>query len=119
MDLGLLDRVCLVTGSTSGIGLETARLLVAEGARVVYLTVTERDTQHADDTVTAVCDPGEYTPEAPIYDAHVGDLVDANNRLWKHNGAQLITWTCDYSESLAPASASAHIRSSSVSGPPV
>jgi len=35
MDLGLSDRACLVTGSTSGIGLETARLLAAEGARVV------------------------------------------------------------------------------------
>src|SRR6266508_5235498 len=35
MDLGLRDRVCVVTGSTTGIGLETARLLVAEGARVV------------------------------------------------------------------------------------
>ena len=34
MDLGLRDRVCLVTGSTSGIGLETARLLAAEGAHV-------------------------------------------------------------------------------------
>ena len=35
MDLGLRDRVCLVTGSTGGIGLATARLLVEEGARVV------------------------------------------------------------------------------------
>src|SRR4029078_9211906 len=35
MDLGLKDRICLVTGSTAGIGLETARLLAAEGARVV------------------------------------------------------------------------------------
>src|SRR5579862_4539741 len=35
MDLGLRDSVCLVTGSTGGIGLETARLLAAEGARVV------------------------------------------------------------------------------------
>jgi 3-oxoacyl-[acyl-carrier protein] reductase len=40
MDLGLSDRVCLVTGSTGGIGLETARLLAAERARVV---VTGRD----------------------------------------------------------------------------
>jgi 3-oxoacyl-[acyl-carrier protein] reductase len=40
MDLGLRDRVCLVTGSTTGIGLETSRLLAAEGARVI---VTGRD----------------------------------------------------------------------------
>ena len=35
MELGLADKVCVVTGSTRGIGLETARLLAAEGARVV------------------------------------------------------------------------------------
>ena len=35
MDLGLSGKRCLVTGSTGGIGLETARLLVAEGAAVV------------------------------------------------------------------------------------
>jgi NAD(P)-dependent dehydrogenase (short-subunit alcohol dehydrogenase family) len=35
MDLGLRDRICVVTGSTAGIGLATARLLVSEGARVV------------------------------------------------------------------------------------
>jgi 3-oxoacyl-[acyl-carrier protein] reductase len=35
VDLGLRDRACVVTGSTGGIGLATARLLVEEGARVV------------------------------------------------------------------------------------
>jgi NAD(P)-dependent dehydrogenase (short-subunit alcohol dehydrogenase family) len=35
MDLGLADRICLVTGSTRGIGLEVAKQLTAEGARVV------------------------------------------------------------------------------------
>jgi len=35
MDLGLDGKRCLVTGSTGGIGLETVRLLVADGARVV------------------------------------------------------------------------------------
>ncbi|MDE3026573.1 MAG: SDR family oxidoreductase, partial [Acidobacteriota bacterium] len=35
MDLGLRDTVCLVTGSTAGIGAETARLLREEGAVVV------------------------------------------------------------------------------------
>jgi 3-oxoacyl-[acyl-carrier protein] reductase len=41
VDLGLRDTVCIVTGSTSGIGLETARLLAAEGAPVV--TTGRRD----------------------------------------------------------------------------
>jgi NAD(P)-dependent dehydrogenase (short-subunit alcohol dehydrogenase family) len=35
MDLGLRDAVCLVTGSTAGIGAETVKLLRAEGAVVV------------------------------------------------------------------------------------
>jgi NAD(P)-dependent dehydrogenase (short-subunit alcohol dehydrogenase family) len=35
VDLGLRDTVCVVTGSTGGIGLASARLLAAEGARVV------------------------------------------------------------------------------------
>ena len=45
MDLGLRDRVCVVTGSTAGIGLETARLLAAEEARVV---VTGRDSERVE-----------------------------------------------------------------------
>ncbi|MEU8132597.1 SDR family oxidoreductase [Streptodolium elevatio] len=35
MDLGLRDRVYLVTGATRGLGLATARALVDDGARVV------------------------------------------------------------------------------------
>jgi 3-oxoacyl-[acyl-carrier protein] reductase len=35
VELGLKDSVCVVTGSTEGIGRETARLLANEGARVV------------------------------------------------------------------------------------
>jgi 3-oxoacyl-[acyl-carrier protein] reductase len=41
VDLGLRDRACLVTGSTDGIGLAVARLLVEEGARVVTCGRTE------------------------------------------------------------------------------
>jgi 3-oxoacyl-[acyl-carrier protein] reductase len=37
VDLGLADSVCLVTGSTGGIGLVTAELLRAEGAIVVTI----------------------------------------------------------------------------------
>jgi NAD(P)-dependent dehydrogenase (short-subunit alcohol dehydrogenase family) len=35
LDLGLRDRVCVITGSTSGIGLAVARMLAEEGAKVV------------------------------------------------------------------------------------
>jgi 3-oxoacyl-[acyl-carrier protein] reductase len=35
VDLGLREKVCVVTGSTAGIGRASAELLVAEGARVV------------------------------------------------------------------------------------
>ena len=45
MDLGLSDKRCLVTGSTAGIGLETARMLAAEGAHVI---VTGRDPARVD-----------------------------------------------------------------------
>jgi 3-oxoacyl-[acyl-carrier protein] reductase len=51
MDLGLRERVCVVTGSTGGIGLETARLLAEEGARVV---VTGRIQERVDEVKTEV-----------------------------------------------------------------
>jgi 3-oxoacyl-[acyl-carrier protein] reductase len=37
MDLGLAGRACVVTGASSGIGREAARLLCAEGANVVLV----------------------------------------------------------------------------------
>lgn len=41
MDLGLTDRVYLVTGGSKGLGFATASALVAEGARVVITGRTE------------------------------------------------------------------------------
>jgi 3-oxoacyl-[acyl-carrier protein] reductase len=46
MDLGLKDRVYVVTGATRGLGNAAARELVADGAKVV---VTGRDEQRAAD----------------------------------------------------------------------
>jgi 3-oxoacyl-[acyl-carrier protein] reductase len=45
VELGLRDRVCVLTGSTAGIGLETARMLAQEGARVV---VSGRDPERVE-----------------------------------------------------------------------
>jgi 3-oxoacyl-[acyl-carrier protein] reductase len=51
--LGLRDRVCLVTGSTSGIGLETARMLSAEGARVAICGRDAKRVERAREEVNA------------------------------------------------------------------
>ena len=37
MDLGIAGRVCVITGGSRGIGLETARMLRAEGAKVLLV----------------------------------------------------------------------------------
>jgi 3-oxoacyl-[acyl-carrier protein] reductase len=69
MDLGLQDKVCVVTGSTAGIGLEVARLLQAEGAKVV--TTGRRDDGIGDVHVAAdLARPGE--PERVIAAAVAG-----------------------------------------------
>ena len=51
MDLGIAGRVALVTGGDSGIGLASARELLAEGARVV---LTDRDAGALDEAVGAL-----------------------------------------------------------------
>jgi 3-oxoacyl-[acyl-carrier protein] reductase len=67
MDLGLRERVCVVTGSTGGIGLETAGLLAAEGARVVVTGRTQERVDEANSLAGAAlgvaCDLAD--PEAP------------------------------------------------------
>ena len=68
MDLGLTDSVCLVTGSTSGIGLETAKLLRAEGATVV---TTGRS---GGDIRADLSEPGE--PERVV-----GETIERHGRL--------------------------------------
>lgn len=54
MDLGLGDRTYLVTGGTSGLGLATARVLVAERARVV---LASRSQEHVDAAVATLGGP--------------------------------------------------------------
>jgi len=50
MDLGLTGKACIVTGATRGIGLETARMLHAEGAHVLPVARSGEDVFQADVT---------------------------------------------------------------------
>jgi NAD(P)-dependent dehydrogenase (short-subunit alcohol dehydrogenase family) len=81
VDLGFNDRVCIVTGSTSGIGLKTAAMLASEGATVV---VSGRDSERveraradAGATLGVVCDLAE--PAAP--EELVAAALDAFGRV--------------------------------------
>jgi 3-oxoacyl-[acyl-carrier protein] reductase len=71
MELGLSGRACLVTGSTTGIGLESARLLAAEGARVV--TCGRREAPGAGELAHVSVDLAE--PDGP--NLAVAGAVDA------------------------------------------
>jgi 3-oxoacyl-[acyl-carrier protein] reductase len=75
MDLGLRDKACIVTGSTAGIGLETARLLSAEGALVV--TCGRRQAPGVGEALHVSADLSE--PGAP--EAVVEEAVRALGRL--------------------------------------
>ena len=77
MDLGLRDRVCVITGSTGGIGLATARLLSAEGGRVA---VTGRDSarvESARDTAGAALGVVADLSEPGAAEALIGEATSA------------------------------------------
>ncbi len=72
MDLGLQGKVCIVSGSTAGIGLETARLLVAEGARVV--TCGRSDAPRIGEALHVVADLSEADAPETVVDGAVAAL---------------------------------------------
>jgi 3-oxoacyl-[acyl-carrier protein] reductase len=51
MDLGISGRACVVTGASSGIGLATARLLSAEGGRVLLVARSEEPLAEAVESI--------------------------------------------------------------------
>src|SRR5689334_12832778 len=67
MDLDITGRTALVTGADSGIGLETARQLLAEGARVA---ITDVDPESLDKAAAELGDvlavPADLTSPADV-----------------------------------------------------
>jgi NAD(P)-dependent dehydrogenase (short-subunit alcohol dehydrogenase family) len=71
VELRLAGAACVVTGASSGIGLDTARRLVAEGARVLLVArradvlAGEVETLRADGGEAVACAADLADPEAP------------------------------------------------------
>jgi 3-oxoacyl-[acyl-carrier protein] reductase len=76
MELGLAGKVCVVTGSTGGIGLESARLLAAEGAQVVT-SGRRAEAPGVGEALHVACDLAE--PGAPA--ALIGEAVERFERV--------------------------------------
>jgi 3-oxoacyl-[acyl-carrier protein] reductase len=79
MDLGLQDRVALVTGGSKGIGLGVARALAAEGARVAIASRSPEGVAAAADQVGAGArgypfDSADLDAVGPLLDAVEADL---------------------------------------------
>jgi 3-oxoacyl-[acyl-carrier protein] reductase len=71
MDMGLTDKLCVVTGASSGIGLATARKLASEGARVLLVA---RDAKKLE--VAAARVGGDYIA-ADVTDPESDELIVA------------------------------------------
>ncbi len=85
MDLQLLNRLALVSGSTAGIGYAIAETLSREGARVIVNGRTPGGVE------TACAAIGESTGNAPI--GFVGDLATAEaaeELARKHSGIEIL-----------------------------
>jgi len=100
MELGLRDKVCVVTGSTGGIGLETARMLAAEGARVVT-SGRSADAPRVGEALHVSCDLAEPGgPEALIDEAggvlgRVDCLVNNVGLAYQARFEELTDWQWD------------------------
>ncbi|WP_375194295.1 SDR family oxidoreductase [Sphingobium sp.] len=79
MELKLADRVAVVTGGSSGIGLETVRLLLAEGVHVISCARRQEGLDQARDALAAQgVDVGRLVSQAcdVLEEASVARLAD-------------------------------------------
>jgi 3-oxoacyl-[acyl-carrier protein] reductase len=75
MDLGLAERVFILTGASRGLGFATAQALVADGARVV---LSSRDPERVEEAVLALGSSSAEGVTADLTDPETPrELVDA------------------------------------------
>jgi 3-oxoacyl-[acyl-carrier protein] reductase len=84
LDLGLRDQLCVVTGSTRGIGFATARLLAEEGAQVVTCGRAEApgvgEVRHVQADLARPGEPERLIAEAGDVDVLVNNVGYAEQR---------------------------------------
>jgi NAD(P)-dependent dehydrogenase (short-subunit alcohol dehydrogenase family) len=84
LDLGLTGRICLVTGSTHGIGRATAELLVGEGAQVITCGRGESpdvgEAKHVRADLALAGEPERVVGEAGQLDVLVNNVGYAEQR---------------------------------------
>jgi 3-oxoacyl-[acyl-carrier protein] reductase len=88
MDLGLTDRVFLVTGGGRGLGRATAEVLVAEGARVV---LSGRTAESLETAVEALGDHATYVVADNADPVTPRRLIDAARQRWGRVDGALVS----------------------------
>lgn len=88
MDLGLSEKVFVLTGATRGLGRATADCLVAEGARVV---LSSRDAAHLADAAIALGDAATTVQVDNADPGAPGLLADAAYAAWGRLDGALIS----------------------------
>jgi 3-oxoacyl-[acyl-carrier protein] reductase len=90
MDYGITGRTALVVGGSKGIGLETARMLAAEGARVAVVARTQR---HIDAAVATILEAGGEAIGVPADMSTQEGIESAVEQVRARLGAPLIVVT--------------------------
>jgi NAD(P)-dependent dehydrogenase (short-subunit alcohol dehydrogenase family) len=87
LDLGLANRIAVVTGGSSGIGLATAKLLLAEGARVA---ICGRDTRRLADAKAQLNSAALLAEPCDVLDARAVKVFAEKVQSWGSGRVDLL-----------------------------